>query len=368
VKLDNILQTIVLTSSILLGTSNEVITQNNRYNSRNETSQQLIQNRNYCPVKETKKKIIREESNIGHQERLKKQKKLSNFEKDIISIYTSSIKENGLESIEATNYETIKSQSNLFTTNKRKKNETNLMIQTYRWHNLIEQVESYYSIDPGLLAGLIIHESLSKHTMLNNTNEGSAGLTMFMPGTMKLIYDEAKIYKNATTSRRDEKHGKSLRKLVNRIEKKYAHSTNKENNITKELIKYDSRFNPAVAIWSAGQYLSKKYHKKDNLDRLYNNKRQTFEENKWDEALSAYNAGRPISGNKKNYVEAIRKRQDQYLSFIDDVQRIKNYDFLASFRTQKRNAQASDKYNWTREDIPVNYEEYIQSYRTPRSK
>ncbi|RKX58626.1 MAG: hypothetical protein DRP29_06210 [Thermodesulfobacteriota bacterium] len=153
------------------------------------------------------------------------------------------------------------------------------------WGDIIEKTEKKYGIEEGVLAGLLIRESLGYPLMLNKANDGGAGLMMFQPGTARAY--GLKVYENSKSTGRNKAHGRRLRELTNKY--KGNHSA---------LSKIDERFDPEKCIDAAGRFLR-------DLHKRYKT---------WDRALSAYNQGRPARNPlKTRHVRMSRKYQKMYL-------------------------------------------------------
>lgn len=178
--------------------------------------------------------------------------------------------------------------------------------RTCRWAEQIEEAEEKYEIPKGLLAGLIMHESMGNPLMLNlgkngGPGDGGAGLMMFQPGTA-IAYD-LKVYGKSKKTGRDLEHGKDLRELVKKHKADYDF-----------LLKQDDRFNPDKAINAGGKYLhdlKKKYHT-------------------WDKATLAYNQGNPykIVKQPKKIVKGKNKKKGKVKKLkpkLDFVKEVKKY-------------------------------------------
>jgi len=157
--------------------------------------------------------------------------------------------------------------------------------RTIRWKQAISKTERKYDIPTGLLAGLIMQESMGNPLQLNSRNDGGAGLMMFQPGTAASY--GLKIYGSSRNTGRDIAHGKSLRKLIADNEFDYV-----------KLSEIDHRFHIEKSIMAGGKFLSE-------LNIRYGN---------WHAALSAYNRGKPapIPINTK-HVRMVLSYQKYYL-------------------------------------------------------
>ncbi len=153
---------------------------------------------------------------------------------------------------------------------------------------LLSEVESKYSIEPGLLVGLMIQESSANPLALNSLGDGGAGAFQFQPGTALSL--GLKVYESNPSTGPDFEHGRSLRSLV---------STHEYDAYS--LTEIDERFDVAKSADAAGRYLSQKYEKYGD----------------WDMALDAYRRG-SARNNFRNttHVMNIRKYQDMYLDYV----------------------------------------------------
>jgi hypothetical protein len=137
--------------------------------------------------------------------------------------------------------------------------------RTYRWDNLLDETEEKYEIPKGLLKGLVMQESYGDPTKLNQSNDGGAGLFMFMPGTAQDM--GLKVYEDSKRVSADTKYGERLKKLVEKNNYDYG-----------KLAEIDERFHPEKSADAAGKFLNKLYKRHGS----------------WEKATSAWNRG---SGN-----------------------------------------------------------------------
>lgn len=165
-------------------------------------------------------------------------------------------------------------------------------LRTARWSYEIEEAEKARGIETGLLAGLIMRESMGNPLQLNFGNDGGAGLMMFQPGTARAY--NLQIHGNSRITGRDRAHGDELLKLVR------AH-----NYDYPSLSSLDERFDVEKSIMAGAHFLS-------DLKRRFGN---------WDAALSAYNRGRPARNPLgTNHVREIRSNQKYYLRHIAETE------------------------------------------------
>jgi hypothetical protein len=159
-------------------------------------------------------------------------------------------------------------------------------LRTYRWDEVIKREEKRFGIQPNLLAGLIMQESMGNPLQLNSINDGGAGLMMFQPGTAREC--GLKVYGNSDATGRDTRHGMHLRKLV--VEYNFDYG---------RLSSADERFNIEKSVRAGAGYL-------ERLKKKHGS---------WDDALSAYNRGTPaIFPNTTSHVRMVRHFQKYYAS------------------------------------------------------
>jgi Transglycosylase SLT domain len=174
--------------------------------------------------------------------------------------------------------------------------------RTYRWDNILDEVEDKYDLPKGILKGLAMRESYGDPLRLNSGKDGGAGLFMFQPRIAK--YYGLKVYGNSNRSSKDIEHGKELNALI----KKY------KNNYEK-LAQIDERFDIKKSAEAAAKYIKEDYTKYDS----------------WDKALSAYNQGTPApNAGKTKHVKAVREYQ-KYYNKRDKIDH--------KYKTQKVNAK-----------------------------
>lgn len=158
--------------------------------------------------------------------------------------------------------------------------------RTIRWDVPIRNTEKKYGIPKGLLAGLIMQESMGNPLQLNTGDDGGAGLMMFQPGTARAY--GLKTYGKSKKTGKDKIHGKAIRVLV------------KQNNFDyQKLSQIDHRFHIDRSIEAGGKFLSE-------LHGRYGS---------WNAAVSAYNRGKPapIPINTR-HVRMVKQFQNYYNS------------------------------------------------------
>jgi hypothetical protein len=156
--------------------------------------------------------------------------------------------------------------------------------RTYRWDEILDNVENKYNLQRGRIKGLAMRESYGDPLRLNERGDGGAGLFMFQPGTA----DEygLKVYGYSRRTGIDRQHGEELKRLVKE----------NKNDYTK-LSMIDDRFSVYKSSEAAGKFLSKLYKKYGS----------------WDKALSAYNRGTPARNPlATDHVKMTRKFQEYY--------------------------------------------------------
>ncbi|MEK6940442.1 MAG: transglycosylase SLT domain-containing protein [Nanoarchaeota archaeon] len=157
-------------------------------------------------------------------------------------------------------------------------------VRTLRWDETISKAEEKYNIEKGLLAGLIMQESMGDPLSLNESNDGGAGLMMFQPGTARNY--GLKVIGSSNKTGRDTDHGKQLRKLVDTQDRNY-----------QVLAEIDERFDVNKSIDAGAKYLHDLHASHDS----------------WDMALSAYNKGKPVRRpNSTQHVKSTRRFQWYY--------------------------------------------------------
>ena len=160
--------------------------------------------------------------------------------------------------------------------------------RTARWATTIRNTEKKYKIPEGLLAGLIMQESMGNPLQLNTSDDGGAGLMMFQPGTAQAY--GLKTYGNSKKTGRDKIHGKSLRVLV------------KKNNYDYQKIsQIDHRFHINKSIEAGGKFLHELHNRFGS----------------WNAAVSAYNRGKPAAiPLNTRHVRMVKQFQNYYNSQI----------------------------------------------------
>jgi hypothetical protein len=167
--------------------------------------------------------------------------------------------------------------------------------RTYRWNDALTKTERKYHIQPGLLSGLVMTESMGNPLQLNYTNGGDAGLMQFMPGTAQQC--GLKTYGDSNKTGTDRYHGRRLQSLVKSMEYDYD-----------KLSKIDERFDVSKSIDAGGRYLSDLYKKYGD----------------WNLAISAWNRGKPASDPTcTNHVKATRYNQQYYLAHVKSIEKQK---------------------------------------------
>lgn len=160
--------------------------------------------------------------------------------------------------------------------------------RTVRWAAAIRNTEKIYGIPKGLLAGLIMQESMGNPLQLNTGDDGGAGLMMFQPGTARAY--GLKTYGNSKKTGRDKIHGKALRFLVRQNDFDY-----------QKLSQIDHRFHINKSIEAGGKFLHELHSRFGS----------------WNAAVSAYNRGKPapIPLNTR-HVRMVKQFQNYYNSQI----------------------------------------------------
>lgn len=160
--------------------------------------------------------------------------------------------------------------------------------RTVRWAVPIRNTEKKYGIPEGLLAGLIMQESMGNPLQLNTGDDGGAGLMMFQPGTAQEY--GLKTYGNSKKTGRDKIHGKALRFLVRQNDFDY-----------QKLSQIDHRFHINKSIEAGGKFLHELHNRFGS----------------WNAAVSAYNRGKPapIPLNTR-HVRMVKQFQKYYNSQI----------------------------------------------------
>jgi soluble lytic murein transglycosylase-like protein len=177
--------------------------------------------------------------------------------------------------------------------------------RTKRWHSIINKVENKYQIPKGLIAGLIMRESMGDPLMLNGTGDGGAGLGQFQPGTARQY--GLNIYGTSRKTGRDSNHGRELRELV----RSYNYNYN-------ALRRIDERFDVDKSI--------------DAMGRLLKNLYESHKD--WNKALSAYNRGTPARNpTSTSHVKMTRKyqnfyNQEQGKRLLQDIESVCDFDFI----------------------------------------
>jgi len=160
--------------------------------------------------------------------------------------------------------------------------------RTARWAVQIRNTERKYEIPEGLLAGLIMQESMGNPLQLNTSDDGGAGLMMFQPGTAQEY--GLKTYGNSKKTGRDKIHGKALRFLVKQNDYDY-----------QKLSQIDQRFHINKSIEAGGKFLH-------DLHKRFGS---------WNAALSAYNRGKPATiPLNTRHVRMVKQFQNYYNSQI----------------------------------------------------
>jgi len=136
--------------------------------------------------------------------------------------------------------------------------------RTVRWHPVIAAAEARYHIQPCLLAGLIMQESMGNPLQVNSINDGGAGLMMFQPGTAHQY--GLKTYGLSRKTGSDYDHGLAVAGLL---------KTNNYDYLT--ISKLDERFDVEKSIDSGARFLRDLYAQYGS----------------WEKAISAYNRGTP---------------------------------------------------------------------------
>lgn len=158
--------------------------------------------------------------------------------------------------------------------------------RTYRWDKILDKREEKYKIEKGLFKALAMREGNGDPLRLNSSGDGGAGLYQFQPGTAKAY--KLNIYGDSDKTGRDKKHGKELKKLVE-----------KHKNNYEKMAKIDERFDVYKSSEAAAKFLSELYDKHKS----------------WDKALSAYNRGQPAKNPSSTaHVKSIREYQKYYNS------------------------------------------------------
>jgi hypothetical protein len=163
--------------------------------------------------------------------------------------------------------------------------------RTYRWNSIISDAEAKYHIPPGLIAGLIMQESMGNPLQLNTTGDGGAGLMMFQPGTARDY--GLRTYGNSNATGPDHSHGNQLIRLIT-----------KENYQLDRLRRIDERFDPVLSINAGSRFMSD----------LYKRHRS------WNNAISAYNRGTPaLLPLNTRHVRNVKNFQIEYLTRLKAI-------------------------------------------------
>lgn len=164
--------------------------------------------------------------------------------------------------------------------------ENGRFLRTYRWNDVIRKAEKKYEIEPFLVAGLIMQESMGNPLQLNSSNDGGAGLMMFQPGTARDI--GLRVWGDSKKTGADKVHGRKLRAKCEGLDYDY-----------QKLAVLDERFAVEKSIYAGAKYLK----------RLYD------AHGSWDKAISAYNRGTPaFFPSATNHVRMVRYFQHYYRS------------------------------------------------------
>lgn len=156
--------------------------------------------------------------------------------------------------------------------------------RTYRWDAILDETENKYGIPKGLLKGLAMRESYGDPLRLNEDSDGGAGLFMFQPGTAREM--GLKVYGSSKKTGRDKKHGKELKNLMKK--EKYNYEV---------LSKFDERFDINKSSDAAARYLKQLYLKHKS----------------WENAISAYNRGKPhLYPKRTEHVKKTYEYKDYY--------------------------------------------------------
>jgi hypothetical protein len=198
-------------------------------------------------------------------------------------------------------------------------------LRQYRWDCTVSDIEKKYSIPDGLLSGLGMQEGAGDPLSLNSINDGGAGNWMFQPGTAKQY--GLKIHGTSKKTGRDRNHGWKLLKLVENKNWSYSALSN-----------IDERFSIPKSADAAGRYLR-------DLHNRYGS---------WDNAISAYNLGRPGKNPEKTtHVKCTRKYQKQYLENKLEMGKLVNTsvleslnDFGVNFDYIRKNSKGKDVFKW----------------------
>lgn len=165
-------------------------------------------------------------------------------------------------------------------------------LRTYRWDRVFSDAERREGIEENLLPGLAMRESGGNPLVLNSSGDGGAGLMQFQPGTARRF--GLKVYGNSHATGIDRNHGLRLRNLASRNRWNY-------NILAAE----DERFDVTKAIDAAARYLKREHNRHGS----------------WDEALSAYNRGRPaLIPSMTEHVREARRYQRYYDREKDKMQ------------------------------------------------
>jgi hypothetical protein len=156
--------------------------------------------------------------------------------------------------------------------------------RTYRWDEILDNVEDKYNLQRGIMKGLAMRESYGDLLRLNERGDGGAGLFMFQPGTANEY--GLKVYGYSRRTGIDREHGRELKELVFKNKNDYS-----------KLAEIDERFDILKSSEAAGKFLSKLYKKHGS----------------WDKTLSAYNRGTPARNPlATDHVKMTRKFQEYY--------------------------------------------------------
>ncbi len=166
--------------------------------------------------------------------------------------------------------------------------ERGRFLRTYRWRKVISEAEKRYNLPRGILAGIIMEESMGNPLELNSRADGGAGLMMFQPGTAREY--GLKTLGNSESTGIDRKQGEELAYLV----RKEKYNLRKLGNI-------DERFNITKSVFAGARFL-------ERLHQRYHS---------WNDAISAYNNGTPLEeARNTNYVEKVKNYQRIYEKIV----------------------------------------------------